>query len=609
MAAMPAHEHNSVGAVARRLRRSRTLRTDLRRYGPWAAGLAEHAGDRPGDGPGSAGWTTVDATIRPLGTDRYRRLGWAPGEPHLVRADLGIEPSEGRAATRRSLLYVAHHTDVHVCDAQAPARVEGGEAYGWVNPGSDSGHRPQETCTTQVLDQLVRATNAVAVSPVSGAPMAWCIQTGDNTDNRTTAEVRWWLDVLGGRPVTPNTGAPGRYEGLQRSGWRTVWHPDRRGWDLRQRAGFPHLPGFLDAAVSTFRPEGLQVPWLAVFGNHDQLFTGTFGPPADRNPIRIDRLEPMLWATSRKPANALGLVRAIVHASLLGPDPQRWERWSRGPGVHTVAADPDARRPLTLQRYLAEILADGADGSGPGPVGHGFGPEHLAGDRSWWTRAEGDRLQVIGLDTCNHTNGDGGGIGPRQRAWLEAELGRHHARHRDEAGRWVEGGGTDRLVVIASHHNTWTMANATDDEFDPGPRTTGAELVALLDRFPNVVLWLNGHSHQHKVAPRRRSAGEPGDGWWEVNTASAIDFGQQGRTVEVFDNGDGTLSLLVTVLDHAAPPLVPYHSPEGWTSARLASVSRELAANDDRWFVPTSLLGAREDRNVELVVRAPFAVG
>ncbi|MCU1498352.1 MAG: Metallophosphoesterase [Acidimicrobiales bacterium] len=603
---MPAHEHNSVGHVVRRLRRHVAQRTELRRNGPWAGGLATD----PGAGPGDPGWTTVDATIRPVGGDRYRRLGWAPGEPHLLRDDLGTVPSQDRALTRRSLLYVAQHTDVHVCDAQSPARVEGGEAYGWVNPGSDSGHRPQETCTTQVLDQLVRATNAVATSPASGAPMAWCIQTGDNTDNRTTAEVRWWLDVLGGRPVTPNTGAPGRYEGLQRSAWRTVWHPDRPGWDRRQHQGFPHLPGFLDASVARFEPEGLRVPWLAVFGNHDQIFTGTFGPPVGRN-LRIDLLEPMLASSSRKPANALGLVQAIAHATLLGADTDRWERWSIGPGVHTVTADPEARRSVTLDQYLAELLTDGADRdgpgpAGPGPAGHGFGPEHLLEHRSWWTRSEGEHVQVIGLDTCNHTHGDGGGIGPRQRAWLEAELSRHHRRHRDASGGWVDGDGSDRLVVLASHHNSWTMANTTDDEFDPGPRTSGAELVALLERFPNVVLWMNGHSHRHQVIGHRHG---DGTGWWEVNTSSAIDFGQQGRTLELFDNGDGTVSILVTVLDQVAEPLVPYRSAAGWTPARLSSLSRELAANDDRWFDPISLLGGAEDRNVELPVRVPFRLG
>lgn len=604
MTAMPQHQHNSVGAVARRLARSRRQARELRAHGPWAGGLAPHPGDPTGErAPGTAGFTTVDATIRPLGRARYQRLGWGPGEVHLVRTDLGQVPSGDRAVARRSLLYVAHHTDVHVCDSQSPARMEGGEAYGWVNPGSDGGHRPQETCTTQVLDRLVAATNAVAVSPVSGAPMAWCIQTGDNTDNRTVSEVRWWLDVLAGRPVTPNTGAPGRYEGLQRSAWRTVWHPDRPGWDFRQKHGFPHLPGFLDAAVSTFQPVGLEVPWLAVFGNHDQIFSGTFGAATG---LRIDLIEPMLAASSRKPANALGMIRAIVQATVVGPDQQRWERWSRGPGVHGVTPDPDARRCLTLQQYLAELLADGADGEGPGPAGHGFAPSHLVEGASWWSRPEGEHLQVIGLDTCNHTNGDGGAMGPRQTAWLEDELSRHHRRWRDEGGRWVEGDGVDRLVVLASHHNSWTMDNTRDDEFDPGPRTLGHDLLALLERFPNVVLWLNGHSHEHRICAHPRPGGGPGAGLWEVNTSSTIDFAQQGRTIELFDNRDGTVSILVTVLDHAAPPLVPYRSADGWTVERLASVSRELAANDDRWFDPMDLLGLPEDRNVELVVSVPF---
>jgi hypothetical protein len=35
-------------------------------------------------------------------------------------------------------------------------------------------------------------------------------------------------------------------------------------------------------------------------------------------------------------------------------------------------------------------------------------------------------------------------------------------------------------------------------------------------------------------------------------------------------------------------------------------VSRELALNDDMWIDPVDLLGAAEDRNVELVLPAPF---
>ncbi len=575
---MPNHTQNSLGDMARRLRRWRVMGVEVRRHRKETPGL----GDDPGVAATDRPLTTLDATIRPIGQGRYRRLDYASGEAHLLRTDLGAVPSPDRAADRQSLLYFAHHTDVHVCDAQHPARLEGGEVFGWFNPGADGGHRPQETCTTQVLDQLVAATNAVRTSPVTGASMKWCVQTGDNTDNRTDSEVAWWLDVLGGRPITPNTGAPGRYEGVQRSGWRGAWHPDDPDRDVYGRAGFPRLPGFLDAAVSRFEPVGLAVPWLAVFGNHDSLFQGTFGEPRHRGVrnVRLDLLEPMLASSSRKPIGSLGLVRAITHATTFGADQEHWERWSRvGGGVRTVTADPDARRAVPLDQFLERMVDDGD---------HGFTTAHIADHTSWWSRPEGDRVQLIGLDTCNHTQGDGGGMGPTQVAWLTGELQRH----------------TDRLVILFSHHNSWTMGNAHDDEIDPGPRLDGPGLVELIRRFPNVVLWVNGHCHEHKILHHVGKTG--GAGCWEVDTASGIDFSQQGRTFELVDNGDGTLSILVTVLDHHGPPAVPYRQDDGWTTAELASVSRELAANDNRWVDPIALLGGPEDRNVELVVAAPF---
>jgi metallophosphoesterase (TIGR03767 family) len=584
---MPNHQDNSVGHVVARIRRWRTQGVDARRSS-WrvAVDAPEGSRTRGADRP----LTTLDATIRPVGEGRYFRLGWAPGESHVLRTDLGAVPSDERASTRRSVLYFAHHTDVHVCDAQSPARLEGGETFGWFNPGADGGHRPQETCTTQVLDQLVVATNAVTTSPVTGAPMAWCAQTGDNTDNRTAGEVAWWLGVLAGDEVTPNSGAPGVYEGVQRSGWPGAWHPDDPSHDIYGRAGFPCLPGFLDAAVRPFQAAGLAVPWLAVFGNHDVLYQGTFGE-------RVSRIGDLLAGAAVKPRGALGLVRSNIHARVAGTGAERWEGWGRGPGLQRVTPDPASRRSVPLDEFLQKLVDAG---------GHGYTQAHVDEHVSWWSRPEGDQVQVIGLDSCNHRQGSGGSLGPRQTAWLEQELQRHHRRYRNPAGTWVRSDGTDRLVVLLSHHNSWTMDNRRDDPVDPGPRTLGPDLVALLARFPNVVLWVNGHSHEHKVLVHRGSA--PGSGCWEVDTASGIDFSQQGRTFELVDNGDGTLSILVTVLDHAGPPAVAHRTDDAWTTAELASISRELAANDDRWIDPIALLGGPEDRNVELVVAAPFAL-
>ena len=587
--AVPNHQANSPSDVVGRLRRLATDRRALRRE----RGAVADTDGRPGTSAGRPSplpRSTVDSTIRPVESGRYLRLGWAPGEPHVVLADDGVTPAPDRATKRRSLLYFAQHTDAHVCDVQAPARLEGGESFGWFNPGADGGHRPQEAFTAQVLDRMVAATNAVVDSPETGARMAWCIQTGDNTDNRTRAELAWWMAVLEGEAVTPNTGAPDRYEGIQRSGRRGYWQPDDPRRDIYGRAGFPHLPGVLDAGIASFEPAGLDVPWLAVFGNHDAIFSGSFGPTRG---VRLDLLGPMLAGAAAKPAGTVGLVRAIVHASVLGSDTGRWERWAeRCPiGIQQVVPDPEARAPVSMGEFVSALIE--AD-TRRGPVGHGFTERNLADGTSWWSRAEGEHVQVLGLDTYNHSTGDGGAIGPRQWRWLEEELALHHRSH----------DGTDRLVVVMSHHNSWTMDNHHDDEADPGRQRTGPELLDLLKAFPNVVLWVNGHCHEHRVIRHRHDG--PGTGLWEVDTASLIDFSQQARTFELLDNGDGTVSILTTVLDHASPPEAARHRDGRWEVVELASLSRELAVNDDRWIDPLALLGRREDRNVEMVLRAPF---
>lgn len=560
----------------------------------------------PGVVEGSAAFhdavrTTVDATIRPVGTGRYRRLGWAGGEPHLLRDEFAVGPDSDRVEQRRSLLYVAQHTDLHLCDAQSEARIVAGQAFGWFHPGADAGHRPQETMTTQVFDQLVRATNRIRTSPLSGAPMAWCVLTGDHTDNRGAAEVRWWLDVLAGRRVMPNTGSPGRYEGVQRSGWVTVWNPDRYRDDRPQRHGHPHLPGLLDAAIASFETEGIAVPWLAVQGNHDQLFVGTFGPARG---LRIDLVEPMVRDSGHAPITGTAFVRAAIAASVTHGNRRRWQQRHHGRGVLAVTADPEARRPIGDDEFRTLILAEGADGTGVGPVGHAFTPDQTT---DWWSLPVGDQIQVIGLDTRNHTAGDSGRMGPIQTAWLESELASHHRRRLTPTGTWVDTNGKDRLVVIVSHHNSSVMDNVHDDSRDPGPGATSEALVALLHRYPNVILWFNGHSHEHRIMAHPRRSG-PRGGFWEVSTSSLAGFPQQGRTFEIFDNCDGSLSILTTVIDHAAPPSVLYPAGGHWTPTELASLSRELAVNDDRWFDPLSALGTIEDRNVELPVPTPFSL-
>ena len=121
----------------------------------------------------------------------------------------------------------------------------------------------------------------------------------------------------------------------------------------------------------------------------------------------------------------------------------------------------------------------------------------------------------------------------------------------------------------------------------------------MLQKYPVMVAWLNGHTHVNTINAHRTASG---GGFWEITTASCVDFPQQQQLVELVDNRDGTMSIFVNALDHAAPPT---WAEGDLSQTGLASLSRELAANA---FLnnPALLAGSPLDRNVELLVPAPF---
>ena len=539
--------------------------------------------------------TTLDATIALVGGSGYRALHLGAGEPFLTRDDLGVSGEADREKNRRSILYFGQLSDTHVIDSQTPSRADW--SFGILQ--NESAFRAQETMSVQVLAEMVVAVNALKRSVVSGAPSAVTVITGDLADSHATTEMNWYLETLAGGEVLANSGKKNEYQGVQ------VWdectyayHPENPSKDQWGENGYPAVPGMLAAAVSNkVTSEGLTTPWLSVLGNHDATWMGTFGrPSAPMNELAVGSskiaLPPpdvdALFKAMTNPSDKAD--QAVLAAAIKDLHNQ--------PGVRQVEADPE-RKEFTRKEIIdAHFDIDSSEG----PNGHGFTEESRVTGDAWWTWQVGPAVRFLGLDSNNQYFGYNGSIPQPQWEWLESELQAHSSRYLDSNGNVVEHDVTDQLMVVLSHHTSWTMDNTAAAPGDTTKLHSGDDLVALLLRYPNAVAWCNGHTHANTIVPHTTKSTKLGGGFWEINTPSCIDWGQQSRMVEIMDNRDGTLSLFTLTVDHAAPAEV---KKGDLGQQNLASLSREMAANP--WFWDAAkLLGTPEDRNTELMIKAPF---
>src|SRR6202795_5397479 len=83
---------------------------------------------------------------------------------------------------------------------------------------------------------------------------------------------------------------------------------------------------------------------------------------------------------------------------------------------------------------------------------------------------------------------------------------------------------------------------------NPGGPKSNDEVLELLLRFRNVVLWLNGHIHANRITPR--TGPYDGHGFWEVTTSSLVDWPCQARLVELFEAGERLLGIGGTMVGH-----------------------------------------------------------
>jgi 3',5'-cyclic-AMP phosphodiesterase len=134
------------------------------------------------------------------------------------------------------------------------------------------------------------------------------------------------------------------------------------------------------------------------------------------------------------------------------------------PGNHDLSSDGDRLSRLQFARRFNPQLE--ARPAGDGQLGY-------------WSVAVGPEVQLIGLDSVR-TEDWGGVIDAAQLAWLENEL----------AGLNQKG------VILAVHHPLHQLAPIdTHPDWTNFVCDNGPQLLALLDRYPQVKLVLTGHHH------------------------------------------------------------------------------------------------------------------
>ncbi|MCF8587585.1 TIGR03767 family metallophosphoesterase [Gordonia liuliyuniae] len=495
----------------------------------------------------------------------YRKLVQGKGWPLYVREELAGAKST-RDSTRTGLASFVQLTDIHITDVQSPARFE------YVHPLQGPAYRPQEALGTQGAVALIERINALSGGPFTGRAFDCVVSTGDNTDNHEIVELDWYQHLLSGGTITPNTGHPTRFEGVQSFGSAMYYRPELDKPDLYKDHGFPTIPGLLHAAMRSHTSPGLNMRWYSVFGNHDDQMLGTV--PNDLidwlylGNVKFDL--PGTDPTAAAIASALrsdpaSVVRLLAKLKTTGP---------------TLPATADARRrPFTPREFIRSHFDRSITGAGP--VGHGFsdpdGP-------SWYRFQIAPGVLGIAMNTTNSLGIADGSISQKQLTWIEKQISAH----------------ADQLVIVFSHHTSTTMTAKLPNPETPGEaQFDGSHLVARLKTHRNVIAWVNGHTHNNEVTPHRGTT--PAHSFWEINTASHIDFPQLARIVEVTDNKDGTLSIFTPLIEAEGPYTA---DPSDLSQKGLASLYRELSINDihleDR-------IGTAADRNCELLLANPLS--
>lgn len=474
---------------------------------------------------------TIHPVAVPLGTPEippsyvpeYEIYGYSawemwPGEDEGRKFNLMPDDYTGSCNSARLLSFFAM-TDIHITDKESPAQVL---YFGWSAPfGTASllsqAYSPVALCATHVLDAAVKTINTLHHQ----TPFDFGIVLGDMANCSQFNELRWFIDVLDGKYITPSSG---EHVGAGTINYQKPY----------QAAGLCRC-----------------IPWYAAVGNHDQYWMGVGFPTEKVRNALIGSEVLNMGANPFAPlaTESHGIYVGVVDGTTVYGDVIKAGPESNFTTPPTVASDEN-RHSVTTDDSSTAALMDAFFDTTSSPVGHGFTQSSLDDDfASYSFEPKSDLpLKVIVFDdTCKSTSDTGGPafygsgwVDEARYAWLTNEL--------------QEGQDADQLMILALHIPINPQKDLFSTErvpqFHADSYKTDEELIATLNNYENLILVIAGHRHMNVVTPQPSpDPAHPEKGFWEVETSSLRDFPQQFRTFDIRRNKDNTISILVTCVD------------------------------------------------------------
>ena len=448
----------------------------------------------------------------------YGKWTYGPGLAHDKRLDIMPAAYNGAGVTKKSkLLNFFTISDIHITDKESPNQLIYVQRLHPTMPVGSSLYAGIMLYTTHVLDAAVQTVNALH----KRNPIDFGLSLGDACNSTQYNELRWYVDVLDGKVITPSSGA----------------HLGASTIDYQK----PYKAAGLDKSI----------PWYQTLGNHDHFWMGSI--PVDYS-LRKDLRQSYVTDEVFAAGDVLKDPRTIISRDFYmgvfdGSKPYGDLKYAGPVGSFSsppkVAADPD-RRAIVRSEWMNEFFKTTSS-----PVGHGFNATDANnGFASYSFVPKSDiPIKVIVLDDTQKEDDGSPGIhghgflDQARWAWLKKEL--------------AAGDAAGQLMIIAAHIPINVEVTSPRSEMGWWTNAQNAvtlpNLIAELQSHPNLIMWVSGHRHLSTVkafvSPDPVNA--PERGFWQVETPSLRDFPQQLRTFEIYLNSDDTLSIVTTNVDPA----------------------------------------------------------